>query len=341
MPRTFRFVAAAAVLTLAAGVLLAAPAGAVDTPTTSRIKGDDRYATSAKIGDSFEPWGTNEGVIYIASGVNFPDALSAAPAAALQGGLLMLTAPGSLPAVVKQQIARLNPSYIKVVGGEAAVSEDVFDELLPLAPNVVRIAGADRYETSRLIVIDAFLARAHGDTAYIATGLNFPDALSAASAAGSEQSPVLLVNGLAGSVDKPTIDVLKLIGLTKVYLAGGMSVLTSGIENSFDAEPTVTDVIRFAGANRYDTSVKINNYVFPEGRAAAFLATGTGFADALGGAAFAGLLDSPLYITPGNCVERGVYDDIVRLGPNHVFLFGGTAALSENVAALVPCDELE
>ena len=52
--------------------------------SVTRLAGDDRYATSAAISASqFQP---GVPVAYIASGLNFPDALSGAPLAGLAGG---------------------------------------------------------------------------------------------------------------------------------------------------------------------------------------------------------------------------------------------------------------
>src|SRR5690606_20979087 len=74
----------------------------------SRVAGDDRYETSAAISRSVysdqaiaqKPVTT----VYVASGENYPDGLSAAPAAAAAGGPLLLTKKSSLPSVINQEI---------------------------------------------------------------------------------------------------------------------------------------------------------------------------------------------------------------------------------------------
>jgi hypothetical protein len=165
---------------------IALPAFALAVPTaaaaatvteTDRISGPDRYATAVAISSEY-PAGV--GVVYVASGANFPDALSAAPAASLQGGPLLLAPQAALPDLVRNEIVRLRPALIVVVGGPMSVSSRVYDQLAMIAP-IRRDAGLDRYETSRIIVRNAF--RAGADTAIVATGANFPDALSGAGGA--------------------------------------------------------------------------------------------------------------------------------------------------------------
>ncbi|WKK70691.1 cell wall-binding repeat-containing protein [Rathayibacter oskolensis] len=75
---------------------------------TGRLAGSDRYATSvAATSAVFSP---GIPVLYLASGAKWPDALSAAPAAAAQGGALLLTDPDRLPPVVADEIRRLDPA---------------------------------------------------------------------------------------------------------------------------------------------------------------------------------------------------------------------------------------
>lgn len=159
----------------------------------TRIAGADRFDTAVKISKTFAP-GVSR--VYVANGLNYPDALSAAPAAAHFGGPLLLTAQDQLPTAVIAELGRLNPGTIVLVGGPSAVSAKVATELGKIA-DVTRISGADRYETSRQIAQDAF--GVDGATiAYIATGNNFPDALSASPAAAHLNGPVVLVPGWQG-----------------------------------------------------------------------------------------------------------------------------------------------
>jgi len=99
-------------LALAVVALGTAPAALNGRPVSSsgsvtRVAGADRYATAAAVSRSSQPVGVP--VAYIATGTGFPDALGAGPAAARQGGPLLLTAPGSLPKATTDELRRLKP----------------------------------------------------------------------------------------------------------------------------------------------------------------------------------------------------------------------------------------
>jgi len=95
-------------------------------------------------------------VVYVATGENFPDALGAASAAAVQGGPVLLVTKTSIPAETKAELNRLSPNIIYVAGGTAVVSDTVFNQLKNYAPTVKRVAGANRYATAVKVSKSAF-----------------------------------------------------------------------------------------------------------------------------------------------------------------------------------------
>lgn len=302
---------------------------AVTGPVVKRVSGADRYATAVALSKLGYP-GTAP-IVYVATGANFPDALAAAPAAATLGGPLLLSATDTLPAAVKSEITRLKPARIVVVGGAATVSDGVLRELKTLQKNTVRLAGADRFATANAIIRDAF-----GGTvreSWIATGLNFPDALSAAGVAGSRKVPVIMVNGAQTGVDATTAALLTRLKPTSIGIAGGTGVVSAGIENALKKKYTVT---RYAGADRYATSEAVNATTFTNPKTV-YLATGLGFADALAGAAIAGATAGPLYVIPPGCVPAGVLKKISAWGTSSVIVIGGPAVLSPAVEKLTRC----
>jgi putative cell wall-binding protein len=306
-----------------------ANAPAASLKGVQRIAGADRYATAVAISSRYP---TGVGVVYVATGGNYPDALSAAPAAAAQGGPLLLTATASLPGTVGDEIRRLRPALIVVAGGPNAVSETVYRLLANLAPTIRRDAGADRYETSRVINMRAFSAGA--SRAFFATGGNFPDALSASAAAGSTASPVILLNGGAAGVDSATRTLITNLGVTSGTIVGGTAVVSTAVETSLRG--MVSSVIRAAGADRYSTSRAINREAFASAPVAYF-AVGTGFADALAGAALAGREHAPLYVVPSTCVPQATIADVQAFATTGRVLLGGQSALGSGVENLIPC----
>lgn len=297
--------------------------------STKRLQGVDRYATAVAISKASYPTG-GVPVVYIASGTEFADALAAAPAAAHRGGPMLLSATDALPDVTAAEIRRLAPQLIVVVGGDGAVGASVMKMLTQIAPTE-RIGGTDRYDTSRKIIADAF---GSAGTAYLATGRDFPDGLSAGAAAGAIGAPVVLVDGLGSSVDAATLALLQSKGITEVRIAGGSGVISSGIESSLRAA-SIT-VKRFAGADRYATSVAINTAAFPTS-ANAYIATGAAFPDALTGAAAAGAAGDPLYLAAQSCVPGGVRSAALAQGVTSLTLLGGPGVLADAVGRLQPC----
>ena len=192
--------------------------------TVTRLAGANRYETAVAISQHGFP-GSADTVI-VATGLGYADALSGGPAAVALNGPVLLTDPDELPAAVSAEITRLSPSRIIVVGGTAAVSADVFTDLQALAGQVDRISGPDRYATAVAISLEAFPGGAY--FAYVATGLNFPDALAGAVAAGFAGAPVLLVPGtsLPGAVS----DEITRLGASVVVVLGGVAVVSPSVE---------------------------------------------------------------------------------------------------------------
>jgi putative cell wall-binding protein len=298
------------------------------SPRIDRISGADRYATSVQLSQAGYP-GTAP-VVYVATGTNYPDALAAAPAATKEGGPLLLTPSNALPTVISDELTRLKPSKVVVVGGVSAVSESVVAGIAKSVPNTIRVAGSDRFETGRKVVQSAFPSAGSG---YVATGLNFPDALSASAAAGAAGVPVVLVNGNASNVDEATANLIGSLGTTNITIVGGQSAVSADLARGLASLATVT---RSSGNDRFATSVAINKQAF-QVSSAVYLATGFQFPDALAGAALAGAKGAPLYVAQTECVPEAVLDDIGRLGAASVTLIGGSSALGNAVANLVSC----
>ena len=293
-----------------------------------RVSGADRYETAIKVSQQAFPAGAD--AVLIATGANYPDALAAGPAAAHLEAPLLLTNPNTLPQAVKDEIVRLGPSNIVIVGGTGAVSPAVEASLNLLGATVTRVPGADRYETARAITSHAFGSNG-GLLVYLATGSNFPDALSAGAAAAAIGVPVILVDGAASSIDQATLDLFTLLGTNRVRIAGGTGVVSSAIQTQLNGLFTAPNVHRDPGANRYETSVKIVKTAFSAPVTRALIATGVNFPDALAGAAWAGQINAPLFIVPGTCIPQGVLDEIQSLGIYQISLIGGTGALTSGV----------
>ncbi|GLK18026.1 cell wall-binding repeat-containing protein [Herbiconiux flava] len=196
----------------------------------TRMGGSDRFAVSAEVSRrTFAPY---RSVVYVASGENFPDALSATATTDALESPVLLTRRTGLPEPVKEALTRLEPNAIVVIGGEAAIAPSVVDELKKLAPAVSRVIGADRYAVSAALMLDSF-EPADVDTVYVAAGDNFPDALAAAPVAGHNRAPVLLV--ARESIPAVIADALDAFNPNRIVVVGGSSVISPAVEAALAA----------------------------------------------------------------------------------------------------------
>lgn len=296
---------------------------------TTRLAGDNRFQTAIAASKKFR---ARVPAVFIATGADFPDALSASAAAATVGGPLLLTNPGSLPGDVLAEINRLQPERIYILGATGAVSRSVESTLAAVAP-VTRLGGQSRYDTGLAIVENFFT---DSSVAFVATGASFPDALAATGAAGKEKAPVILVDGTKPALNAETLRVLSNLGVRSIAIAGGTGVVSSGIERQLANNDFV--VTRYGGINRYETAALINEAYFGPGSTdTLFLATGANFPDALAGAALAGQLSAPLFITTADCVPPVIHIAINALGASKTIIMGGTGVVGNSAAGNQVC----
>lgn len=305
------------------------------TVSVTRIGGDDRFDTAVNM--SMSEFATaSHPVVYIANGLDFPDALSAGPAAAVQGGVLLLVRPTSVPTAVAVELQRLAPSKIVVVGGTSAVSESTLTELAQFAPvdQTMRVDGVDRYASSANVARSAFAASG-ADVAYVATGAGFADALSASAAAGAQKAPVILVDGLATTLTPETKALITSLRVKTIKIAGGPASVSPALEAALRTLPGVT-VTRFGGDTRYTTSLLINRDAFKNSNDA-YVASGMQFPDALSGAAVAGAQKTPLYLVQATCLYQNMLQDLVANGTTSMTILGGSGVIGAGVASWVNC----
>jgi putative cell wall-binding protein len=145
--------------------------------TTVRLAGAERYDTAVEVAKAIGTVGT----VFLTTGTDYPDALSAGPAAVHVAEAAVLLTHGSVMAPATQAYLAANPVKVTyAVGGPAAKA----------APSAQAINGADRFETAVLTAKRFF---ADTDTLTFASGEDFPDALSGGAYAGLVDAPVVLL----------------------------------------------------------------------------------------------------------------------------------------------------
>jgi len=164
-----------------------------------RFAGADRYDTACLIADETvallgDEW---DGTAFATTGLNWPDALAAAPLSAYAGYPVFLAGPDGMSADTEACMDDLGVTGTIVLGGTVAMPLSVMSQMQSLGiTEIDRVGGDTRYETAALI--SEYGVGELGmsfDTLGISTGAKFPDALSAGAALGQEGFTMMLTPG--------------------------------------------------------------------------------------------------------------------------------------------------
>ena len=188
-----------------------------------RIAGADRYLTASHLSSlEFAP---GVPAVFVATGTTYPDALGSVPAARRMLAPLLLVPPSGIPTDVRNELDRLQPAEIFVVGGSAVVPDSTVAALSAYTTGTVRrIAGANRYATALAISHEFFDSARIG---FVATGMNFPDALAGGPAAAVSIGQILLVPGTA--LPTGVADEIRRIGMQRAYVLGGSASVSDSV----------------------------------------------------------------------------------------------------------------
>lgn len=282
-----------------------------------RLLGFDRYGTAVDIAKgTFRE--KEAAQVVLATGSDFPDALAGAPLAYAKDAPILLTKKDQIPDDVLDAFDYFGVNEVTIIGGENAVSKKVENKLKnDLSMKVTRIAGDDRYDTAAKIADEL---GGSSETAYVTYGGNYPDALSIASIAAMEGSPILLTK--SNDIPEATSDALQ--NYSDSYAIGGKAVISDSVVNQ------LPDGERIAGADRYETSVNVAKELGVRLQSVN-LATGVDFADALTGSVHAAVNNEPVLLTRPDRLSSPSKKLFEEYGTNSFTIFGGMNAVSTEV----------
>jgi putative cell wall-binding protein len=315
------------------------------TTSIQRFAGVDRYATASALFASAFASPTRAHAVVVTSGVNFPDALSANLLASELNTGVLLTDPSSLSPAVALELASDDVDNVYLVGGTAAISAKVATQIaaihvLGISTNpaivVTRLSGADRFATNN--VIDETAATTLGgtngpktfNTAIVATGNSFADALAVGPVVYNQTIPLVLTSST--SLSPPALQTLKDLQVKNVIIVGGTSAVSQAVETAITTAGFKVQY-RIAGADRTGTAAQIATWalnglpVTPTYQALAaipgwvsnsatvWIARGDSFADALAAGPVAGSLGESIVLTASP----------VAVGPGIASYFAGQA----------------
>lgn len=303
-----------------------------------RLCGNNRYETAISIAQ--DGWSAGSDNLIIASGDNqsYADSICAGPLAYKYKAPILLTYKDSLDPEVANEIKNLNPTHIFIVGGTGVVANSVKTQLanlLKISPDnidkaIERLGGLNRYETSLQVAEKLKEVDGTPDKIVVATGENFPDALSMSSIAAIKQMPILFTQKT--TTDSNVSYFINSCKPSKTYVIGGNGVISDDIANSFPYPK------RLSGQDRYGTNLAILKEFSDISLSNLYIATGENFPDALCGAARAAQDQAPMLLVPG--VSSSFSSDVLAVltyihsnlkNINNVVALGGTAVLSDNI----------
>lgn len=289
-----------------------------DIPNISvtRLAGKDRYGTCGTICEY--GWKSGSKFAVVATGEDFPDALSAAPLAKKYNAPIIITHGKSLDDNAASELKRLNVNNVFIMGGIGAVSQDVENQIKAMKINTTRISGSDRYETT--VNIAGALDPSNG--VVLVSGDDYPGALFMAPIAAKKGIPILLIK--RDSIPDSVKNYLKNKNVAKYYVIGGEDVISN------TAISGLNPIIRINGADKYERNLNaINAFSSDLDFSKVYIATGENFPDALSGAAMASMTDSPIILmvnkTLSDNARNLINSNISKV--KEIYLLGGQSVV--------------
>lgn len=188
---------------------------------SKRLGGKNRYETSVQIANEV---GNTNNEVAIVSGLDFADGLSVSSIAGKRNMPILLTEKNQLPNEVSNYLNGMNISKTYVIGASGAISDNVASKL----PNVERLGGKNRYETNKNIY-NRFKSELDLSNLYIASGLDFPDALSVSALAGKNSGFVVLSN--LNSVEPDVKELILSVrpNISNLYVLGSKAIISDSV----------------------------------------------------------------------------------------------------------------
>ncbi len=273
----------------------------------SRISGSNRYKTSLKVASEIKDFDN----IILASGKEFPDALSAS----------YLTKDGSPIILIDEKIDDATINLVKkaknvyLVGGESTIKKEVFESLKKINSNIKRISGANRFETSLKIAESSDL-----NSAILTNGLDFPDALSAGPLSILENSPIILTDG--NKLNENHLKALKKV--KKINIVGGDSSVSKDILKNLEQN---IETNRISGKNRYETSMKVAKK-FKDANSI-IIVSGKDYPDALSASGLSSKLGIPVLLSDSK-LDGLSREYLSSRGYENIYIIGGEGSISKD-----------
>ena len=305
---------------------VSADVSSVTTAAVCETAGQIVYTAEAVFSGS-GTYTDTETVVLAALGHSWDDGVVTTEPTCTEAGVLTYTCENDSSHTYTETIAATGHSWtsVTVSAGSCGSTKTTYTcSACGKEKTVTSLYGSDRYKTASDIVANTFESCTY---AVIADGSNFPDALAAASLAGAVDAPILITSD---SKIQNTIEELKSLGVTNVYIVGGTSSVSAGAQSAIEAEGI--EVERIAGSTRQLTAAAVAEEVLSitGGQDVCLVATGKTYADALAASPYAYWSSSPIYLTNNNgSISAAVLASIEAAGYSQIIIIGGTSSVTE------------
>ncbi len=306
----------------------------------SWIFGANRYETSAMLSAARYAPGVDR--VYIGTGQNFVDLLALASLTIEEAApVLLATPPAGLPQPIVDELIRLQPRQIVVIGGPGVLADELLDRLatfvvrptaaavVPLSsiPDdpVVRLSGPDRFATAAAIATTAFPDGA--DTVVITTGLDFADAMVAAPLIRELGAPLLLAHPTV--LPPATAAAIRELDPQHVVIVGGTGAIGQAVAVQA-ADLVGASLRRISGPDRYATAFAVAAE-FESPVDTVYLAAGRAWPDALAIVPLAQEAGGPLLLLEKDHIPAATAEALRRLRALRLVAVGGRANIDEAV----------
>ncbi|HEK8754724.1 TPA: cell wall-binding protein Cwp10 [Clostridioides difficile] len=295
--------------------------------TVKKLKGADRFETAVKISQS--GWTKSDTVVIVnGEDKSMVDGLTATPLASVKNSPILLSSNEKLPQKTIEELKRLNPSKVIVIGGNNSMPNSVVEAIKAVNSkiSVQRIGGDTRYQTSINIAKEIDKTN-NVSKLYIGAGNGEADSLSIASLAGKEKTPIVLTQ--KDGVDNETEQFIKSNKVSNIYFIGGIEKISNkAIEQVGKIANKDISKNRVAGQTRQETNAKVIDKFYSQSKLdGVVVANQDKLIDALAVGPLAAKNNSPVILAT-NTLDKSQESSLKGKNSSKLFEVGGGVASS-------------
>ncbi|MCV2270227.1 cell wall-binding protein Cwp10 [Clostridioides difficile] len=295
--------------------------------TVKKLKGADRFETAIKISQS--GWTKSDTVVIVnGEDKSMVDGLTATPLASVKNSPILLSSNEKLPQKTVEELKRLNPSKVIVIGGNNSMPNSVVEAIKAVNSkiSVQRIGGDTRYQTSINIAKEIDKTN-NVSKLYIGAGNGEADSLSIASLAGKEKTPIVLTQ--KDGVDSEAEQFIKSNKVSNIYFIGGIEKISNkAIEQVGKIANKDISNNRVAGQTRQETNAKVIDKFYSQSKLdGVVVANQDKLIDALAVGPLAAKNNSPVILAT-NTLDKSQESSLKGKNSSKLFEVGGGIASS-------------